>query len=285
MQHFTLMELLRVSHDKSRRATIFIAGAETSGKQLVFILEVWQTLLLNFGQSYRTLYTRGGQRSLTASRPAPPSAPDPRAIKIQQADVFRPATKPKSAIETALQSALDGPVRPTPPAVLNAERAVLEVENKALKQVEDAAQKAIKRIEGVPVGEAVVAETRGMIQGVYRWYGREWAKRSVATSLPDPSVIHWTIESELSSISSSEKRADRAVFVTLVVASADEDKYGFVQSVLPATLEAIVRYRSALITLESELLAQCQTLGRGGEPAAIEVKRLLGEQIQGESQA
>jgi hypothetical protein len=69
----------------------------------------------------------------------------------------------------------------------------------------------------------------------------------------------------------------------LAVASADEDKYGFVQTVLPATLEAIVRYRSALINLESELLAQCQMLGRGGESAAGQVKAVVGEQVSGES--
>lgn len=196
MQHFTLMELLRVSHDKSRRAGIFIADADKSGKQLVYVLELWQALLLNFGRSYQTLSTRGGSRPLTTARPAPPSAPDPRAIKVQQADVFRPINKPKSAIEAALQSTLDGPVRPTPPAVVNAEKVVLNVESKALKQVEGVAQQALKRIEGVPVGEAVLAETKGLVQGVYQWYGRDWAKRSVGTSVPDPSVTNWTMESE-----------------------------------------------------------------------------------------
>jgi hypothetical protein len=51
---------------------------------------------------------------------------------------------------------------------------------------------------------------------------------------------------------------------------------------MPATLEAIVRYRSALLSLESELLARARTIGRGGEPAATEVRRLIGETFGGE---
>jgi hypothetical protein len=47
--------------------------------------------------------------------------------------------------------------------------------------------------------------------------------------------------------------ADTLVLATLVVASADEDKYGFVQAVLPATLEALVRVRVAALALGAEL--------------------------------
>lgn len=54
------------------------------------------------------------------------------------------------------------------------------------------------------------------------------------------------------------------------------------QSVLPATLEAIVRVRIALKQLEAELLAQATTLGKAAETANAEVKRSVGQVVSGE---
>jgi len=76
---------------------------------------------------------------------------------------------------------------------------------------------------------------------------------------------------------------DETVFATLAVASAEEDKYGHVQGVLPSTLEAIVRLRSALFSLESELLAKSSALGKSTESAQAEVRQLVGESTTGKS--
>jgi hypothetical protein len=74
-----------------------------------------------------------------------------------------------------------------------------------------------------------------------------------------------------------------AGFTTLAVASIDEDTYGYVQHLLPGTMEAIVRFRSAVISLENELLGRTSSLGRAEAAAAAEVKRLLAAPIGGES--
>ncbi len=66
------------------------------------------------------------------------------------------------------------------------------------------------------------------------------------------------------------------VFATLAVASTEEDTYGHVQQVLPATLEAIVRFRSSVASFESELVAQSVLLGRGQGAAVAEVQIRLG---------
>lgn len=61
----------------------------------------------------------------------------------------------------------------------------------------------------------------------------------------------------------------------LSVASLEEDTYGHVQHVLPATMEAIVRFRFNIVSLESELLAQASGLGRPGQAAAALAKKTL----------
>lgn len=67
----------------------------------------------------------------------------------------------------------------------------------------------------------------------------------------------------------------------LSVASLEEDVYGHVQHVLPATLEAIIRFRSGIVALESELLAQASALGKPGNAAAAHVKEILSSYIAG----
>lgn len=199
-QHFTLMELLRVAHDYSRRSHIFDEPSALPSARTVLVHEIWQELLIQFGKSYKTLTTRGGTlRAPIASAPVKPSAPDPRAIQVKQADVFRPVTKQQSAIGSVLQNVLDGPVRPTPPSVLNAEQKVVAVESKALKQVEGVAREAVKRLEGYEQGRVVVNDTKGIVERVYLWSGKEWARRNVQTSIPDQMIVIWLIDSEFSS--------------------------------------------------------------------------------------
>jgi len=70
--------------------------------------------------------------------------------------------------------------------------------------------------------------------------------------------------------------------VVLSVASLEEDTYGHVQHVLPATLEAIIRFRSSIVALESELLAQAGSLGRPSQVAGDQVKEVLSSYIGGE---
>jgi hypothetical protein len=79
------------------------------------------------------------------------------------------------------------------------------------------------------------------------------------------------------------RRSPRVVFVVLSVASLEEDTYGHVQHVLPATMEAIVRFRSGIVSLESELLAQASSLGKPGQNAASQVKEVLSSYITSES--
>jgi nucleoporin NDC1 len=67
--------------------------------------------------------------------------------------------------------------------------------------------------------------------------------------------------------------------VVLSVASLEEDTYGHVQHVLPATLEAIVRFRSSIVALESELLAQAGSLGKPSQVAGDQVKEILSSYI------
>lgn len=78
------------------------------------------------------------------------------------------------------------------------------------------------------------------------------------------------------------QEADGAVFVVLSVASLEEDIYGHVQHVLPATLEAIIRFRGSIVALESELLAQAGTIGKPGQVAGEQVKEILSSYIGGE---
>jgi len=186
------MELLRVVHDKPRREIIFLDISRSP----VLTHEIWQELLLQLGRQYQHLSTRGG--SLSSSRPVPvqASGPDPRAIQVRQADVFRPSAKPKSGLQSAIENVLDGPIEPTPPQVINAERKVLEVGAKPLKQIEGLLEVGLEKVESTRTGEVIVQTSLGMKQDVQQWTGKEWARRNVRNSLPEPEVIRWIIDSE-----------------------------------------------------------------------------------------
>lgn len=66
------------------------------------------------------------------------------------------------------------------------------------------------------------------------------------------------------------------------MSSIEEDTYGYVQQVLPATMEAIVRYRSALLSLQNELVMAASSLGPSSAAGAEEAKLLLAVPIEGE---
>ena len=266
--HFTLMELLRISHDPARRKTIF---ADIS-KQPVLTHELWQSLLLHLGAAHQALSTRGG----LGPRPAAPAAPsrpiqDSHTIALKSGDIFRPVVQKRSPFSSVVQHVLDGPPQQNPAiaqAVVRTEEAVRKAETVALGQIKGRTEQVIGRIEGTEVGQQVFNEARGWLDGMNDWSGREWAVRQVDGAVPDPTKIRWIVDSEL-----SRPRwtiADPSVLATLAVASADEDSYGHVQQVLPATLEAFVRLRSSAIGLEKELVTRAVSVGRGEKTAADE---------------
>ena len=61
----------------------------------------------------------------------------------------------------------------------------------------------------------------------------------------------------------------------MVVASADDDIFGQVQQVLPATLEAFVRLRSSALAFERESTSRAALLGRSESAAAVEIRALV----------
>ncbi|ORX40202.1 nucleoporin protein Ndc1-Nup [Kockovaella imperatae] len=252
--HFTLMELVRISRDSARRKAIF---ADIS-KQPVLTHELWQALLLHLGSAHQTLSIRGGS---TASSTAPAVQPRPirdsHTIALKSADIFRPAVKQRSTIASTLQHVLDGPPQNHPAAsqaVVRAEEIAKAMEAKAVGQVKGATEQVIGRIEGTQVGAQVITEARGWLDGMNDWAGRVWADRQVTAALPEISKTLWIID----------------ILTTLMVASAEEDLYGHVQQVLPATLEAFVRLRSTAIGFEKELAARASSVNRGEKTATEE---------------
>ncbi|KAK8858480.1 hypothetical protein IAR55_002707 [Kwoniella newhampshirensis] len=249
---FTLMELLRNVHVPLRRKALF----DDISKSPTLTTELWQELLLQLGRVHSTLVSRGAPSS-TAARPAAsrPSAPDPRAIPIRQGEIFRPLTKQRSTF--GLKAVLDGPIRTAPPeSVVKAS----QVGAMAVKRVEEVQGQVMGRIEATPVGGAIVSEAAGLKKSAHDWAGKEWAKRNIQLALGDMLIAQRIIE----------------VITTLAVASIDEDTYGHVQQVLPATLEAIVRFRSAIIGLENQLVGQARLLGSAQGGAVGEVQAELG---------
>ncbi len=72
------------------------------------------------------------------------------------------------------------------------------------------------------------------------------------------------------------------VIVTIAVASLEEDTYGYIQRVLPGTLELIVRHRAELISTRAELLAGSASLGSSAPAAKAEVEHGMGRPIERE---
>lgn len=185
------MELMRVARIPTRRQAIF----GDLSTHPVFVHQLFEALLLQLGKRYTTISTRGGLRTAAkAAAPVKPSGPDPRALQVKQADIFRPTVKANSAIGSTLQNVLDGPVIAPPSWAAKVDPSV--VGPKALAQVEGAASGAVKMIEGKPYGDRVVVEGRGLLKSLYAWTGREWARTNVATCLPDPMTIAWIVDGE-----------------------------------------------------------------------------------------
>ena len=179
------MELVRVSHDPARRKVIF----SDVSKMPILTHELWQELLLLLGRSYQSIQARGGrlQPSGPIARVSPPRV-DPHTIKPVQADIFRPVAQKKSKIETVLQNVLDGPIRPPPPAVMQAERAVLKAETSTMKGVARVQKGVLDKVGAFPVG-GVLSAARGV-------KGMIWAKRSIEASIPDPIRLEWILDSK-----------------------------------------------------------------------------------------
>ncbi|RXK41646.1 hypothetical protein M231_01146 [Tremella mesenterica] len=251
--HFTLMELVRISSIPSRRQAIF--PDMTSKDSLT--LDLIQELLLLLGKQYSLLSSRGlPTRSITPVVKAPTQ--DSHSISLKSGDIFRPAPKQKSVLQSALKSVLDGPIRSTPPEpVLRAQALGKQVGQKAVERIEGLEREVIGKIEDVPVGRAVVGEAKGLWEGLYSWGGKEWARRRVEIALPEPVVLKRLVD----------------VFTNLSIASTSEDTYGLIQQVLPSILEALVRFRASLQTFETELVTQTSLLGYA-QPSAITLVRI-----------
>ncbi|EIW73621.1 hypothetical protein TREMEDRAFT_59795 [Tremella mesenterica DSM 1558] len=251
--HFTLMELVRISSIPSRRQAIF---QEMTSKDSL-TLDLIQELLLLLGKQYSLLSSRGlPTRSITPVVKAPTQ--DSHSISLKSGDIFRPAPKQKSVLQSALKSVLDGPIRSTPPEpVLRAQALGKQVGQKAVERIEGLEREVIGKIEDVPVGRAVVGEAKGLWEGLYSWGGKEWARRRVEIALPEPVVLKRLVD----------------VFTNLSIASTSEDTYGLIQQVLPSILEALVRFRASLQTFETELVTQTSLLGYA-QPSAITLVRI-----------
>lgn len=66
----------------------------------------------------------------------------------------------------------------------------------AIKHVESVQDRVVGRIEGNPVGGAIVSEAKGARKGVNEWAGKEWGRRSVRSVLGEVLVAQRVIESE-----------------------------------------------------------------------------------------
>ncbi|WVQ86647.1 hypothetical protein IAS59_000361 [Cryptococcus gattii] len=253
---FTLMELLRVISIPRCRKIFF----DDISKSPSLISQLCQELLLQFGKVHHVLINRGAAIQPQNSQLSPVASstisatPDERKIPVRQADIFRPLAKPKSTVN--LKSVLDGPIQASTPSPVVK---LAQVGTLAIKHVESVQDQVVGRIEGNPVGDAIVSEAKGARKNVNEWAGKEWGRRSVRSVLGEVLVAQRVIE----------------ILVILSVASIEEDTYGNVQQVLPAILEAIVRFREAIFALEAQLLVQTRLLGPAQSGAVDEIKKDL----------
>ncbi|WWC88802.1 uncharacterized protein L201_003715 [Kwoniella dendrophila CBS 6074] len=247
---FTLMELLRISNIPAQRKVFFSDIANTPN----LTTELWQALLLQLGQINAQLVSIPPSANSTAA-PARPSAPDPRSIAVKQGDIFRPIAKKQSTY--GLKGVLDGPIRSVPPEPV---AKVAQVGNLALQKAEQVQGQVVGKIEATPIGESVLGEARGYKQSIHDWMGKEWAIRGLNANASDWLLGQRIIE----------------VVTIFAVSSIEEDTYGYVQHLLSASLEAIVRVRSSIISLEGRLMGQAGLLGQAREGAAGEIGREMG---------
>nr|XP_018262516.1 uncharacterized protein I303_05533 [Kwoniella dejecticola CBS 10117]OBR84674.1 hypothetical protein I303_05533 [Kwoniella dejecticola CBS 10117] len=249
---FTLMELLRISHVPAHRKALFSDISNSPN----LTTELWQELLLQLGRINSRLSAPLPTASTgTAPPPAKPAVPNPRAIPIKQGDIFKPIAKKQSTY--GLKEILDGPVGQAPPEPV---AKVAQVGTLAIKKAEEVQNHVVGRIEATPIGGNVLSEARGWRQGLYDWLGREWAIRGLRSNARDWLLAQRIIE----------------IMTTFALASVEEDTYGYVQQVLPASLESIVRIRASVISLEGRLSYEAAVTRPGQDGAVVEIRRELG---------
>ncbi|CAK9784342.1 hypothetical protein CC85DRAFT_284830 [Cutaneotrichosporon oleaginosum] len=239
----TVVELQRVVHSK-RRKEIF---ADTSRPALVH--EVFRGLLLVLGDSYKTLAAKGRQPS-SASAASPVPVRDERSIAVKTGDIFRPAPKP-GPLQGLVTSVLEGKPAPTPAPVLAVLDKAHAAELAVVKKVENASALE-KWLGGTPFLGPLVAAAKLARGGLGVWAGAEWSRRAVAAAVPEPDRLKRIVD----------------ILATLSVAAYDEDEYGYVQAVLPSTLEALVRVRGAALALSADLAGMAPKVSSSAAEAA-----------------
>lgn len=187
------MELLRVISIPRCRKIFF----DDISKSPSLISQLCQELLLQFGNVHHVLVSRGATSKPQSSQSSPVASStisttaDERKIPVRQADIFRPLAKPKSTIN--LKSVLDGPIQASTPSPVVK---LTQAGTLAMKHVESVQDQVVGRIEGNPVGDAIVSEAKGARKNVNEWAGKEWGRRSVRSVLGEVLVAQRVIESE-----------------------------------------------------------------------------------------
>lgn len=193
------MELLRISQKPQSRQALFNSSSKTQPS----ILAIWEELLLHLGRAHHTLITRGGAR-LQSSTPTSQPAPvrDAHTVQIRQANIFRPASAPKSSgISSTIQSALEGPVQSTPPAIVaRVQGAASNVAGQAESKAIEWSGEVMGRVEKSEAGGKVLKEARGFWARLGSWVGGAWVDRHIQASLPEVVIIDRIMESELETL-------------------------------------------------------------------------------------
>jgi hypothetical protein len=191
------MELLRVVNIPARRKALLNDMSSTP----TLVHAMWQELLGTLSTATNTLATRGGRLASTPpAQPnrAAPSGPDPNAIPVRQADIFRPAVKSTSAFQSLLQGVLEGPVKTEAPLpLIKAGEAVKQIEAKALEQGTEVGQKVVRWFDSIPIGGMVIGQTLDIWAAIRGGLMRYGASRYVDASLPDVQQAIWVIDGEL----------------------------------------------------------------------------------------
>ncbi|GMK57371.1 hypothetical protein CspeluHIS016_0402050 [Cutaneotrichosporon spelunceum] len=226
----TVIELQRVAHTVKRRKEIF---ADTSRPALVH--DLFRAILLILGDSYTTLAAKGRKSTSPTTAPARP-VQDSHSMAVKSADIFRPVSKP-GALEGFVSTVLKGKPAPTPEPVRTALKRAHEAEVAVAKKVEADAPALERAVDRTPFLGPVIAVIKLVRGGFNDWAGREWSRRSVAAAVPEPDRLERLVD----------------ILATFCVAAYDEDEYGHIQAVLPSTLEALVRVRSAALDLGADL--------------------------------
>jgi hypothetical protein len=175
---------------------------------------------------------------------------DEHSIALKTGDIFRPAPKP-GALQGLVSSVLEGKPAPTPAPVRAALDRAHAAELSVVRTIEDVPALE-KWVGGTPFLGPVLAAAKLARGGFGAWAGREWSRRAVALALPEPDRLARLVD----------------ILATLSVAAYDEDEYGYVQAVLPGTLEALVRVRGAALALGADLAGMAPKVSRSAAEAA-----------------